>query len=253
MPIAVPRMPASASGVSMTRSSPKSFCRPSVTRKTPPSLPMSSPMRTTLGSLLHGGAQAAGDALGEGGGGHQLASLERRLVALELGPLALDAAGAARRRRGRTCRCRAGRAGPGSARAPRRRARRTPPRRRRRRRRRRGRWSSSQRLSRSIGSRCFHDLDLGRDAVLGGVVGGGVRAHPVGVGLDEGRALAGAGGVERRLGDGVDGEHVVAVDPDAGEAEAAARGATAGRGSASRWARRSPTGCSGRRRRPGCC
>src|SRR6476646_2722253 len=43
-------MPASASGVSMTRSSPKSFGRPSVTRKTPPSLPMSSPMRTTLGS-----------------------------------------------------------------------------------------------------------------------------------------------------------------------------------------------------------
>src|SRR3954471_9353908 len=50
MPMAVPRMPASASGVSMTRSSPKSFCRPSVTRKTPPSLPMSSPMMRTLGS-----------------------------------------------------------------------------------------------------------------------------------------------------------------------------------------------------------
>ena len=46
-------------------------------------------------------------------------------------------------------------------------------------------------------------------------------AHPVGVGLDEGRALAGAGGVERGLGHGVHGEHVVAVDPDAGEAEAA--------------------------------
>src|SRR5688572_23807887 len=49
-PTAVPRMPASASGVSTTRSSPKSFCRPSVIRKTPPSLPMSSPMRTTLAS-----------------------------------------------------------------------------------------------------------------------------------------------------------------------------------------------------------
>src|SRR5688500_16980601 len=43
-------MPASASGVSTTRSSPKSFCRPSVIRKTPPSLPMSSPMSTTLAS-----------------------------------------------------------------------------------------------------------------------------------------------------------------------------------------------------------
>src|SRR4051794_31916592 len=43
-------MPDSASGVSITRLSPKSFCRPSVTRKTPPSLPTSSPMIRTLGS-----------------------------------------------------------------------------------------------------------------------------------------------------------------------------------------------------------
>src|SRR5215218_5091843 len=43
-------MPASASGVSTTRSSPKSFCSPSVIRKTPPSRPMSSPMSTTLAS-----------------------------------------------------------------------------------------------------------------------------------------------------------------------------------------------------------
>ena len=50
-PTAVPRIPLSASGESMTRSSPKSFCRPSVTRKTPPSLPMSSPMSTTFGSF----------------------------------------------------------------------------------------------------------------------------------------------------------------------------------------------------------
>src|SRR5689334_172826 len=49
-PIAVPTMPDSASGVSMTRLSPKSFWRPSVTRKTPPSLPTSSPMTSTLGS-----------------------------------------------------------------------------------------------------------------------------------------------------------------------------------------------------------
>src|SRR4051812_47318679 len=49
--MAVPTMPDSASGVSMTRSSPKSFWSPSVTRKTPPSLPTSSPMIRTLGSL----------------------------------------------------------------------------------------------------------------------------------------------------------------------------------------------------------
>src|SRR5665648_137132 len=48
--MAVPTMPDSASGASMIRSSPKSFCRFSVTRNTPPSLPMSSPMMTTLGS-----------------------------------------------------------------------------------------------------------------------------------------------------------------------------------------------------------
>src|SRR4051794_29869057 len=49
-PTAVPTIPDSASGVSMTRSSPKSFCSPSVTRKTPPSLPTSSPMMRTFGS-----------------------------------------------------------------------------------------------------------------------------------------------------------------------------------------------------------
>src|SRR4051794_25831727 len=43
-------MPDSASGESMTRSSPKSFCRPSVMRKTPPSLPTSSPISRTFGS-----------------------------------------------------------------------------------------------------------------------------------------------------------------------------------------------------------
>ena len=47
-----------------------------------------------------------------------------------------------------------------------------------------------------------------------------MRAHPVGVRLDQRRALAVAGVVERRAGHRVGGEHVVAVDPDAGEAEA---------------------------------
>src|SRR5699024_8390045 len=50
IPMDVPTIPDSASGASMTRCSPKSFWRPSVTRHTPPSFPMSSPMITTLGS-----------------------------------------------------------------------------------------------------------------------------------------------------------------------------------------------------------
>lgn len=64
-------------------------------------------------------------------------------------------------------------------------------------------------------------LDLGRDAVLRRVVGRGVRTHAVGVGLDEERAVAVAGLVEAVLRHGVRREDVVAVDADAGEAEAA--------------------------------
>src|SRR5262249_48643980 len=50
MPIAVPMMPASASGVSITRSAPNSSYRPLVARNTPPNLPTSSPSTTTRGS-----------------------------------------------------------------------------------------------------------------------------------------------------------------------------------------------------------
>src|ERR1044072_8862823 len=50
MTIAAPPMPDSGSGLSMPRSSPKSFCSPSVIRKTPPSLPTSSPIMRTFGS-----------------------------------------------------------------------------------------------------------------------------------------------------------------------------------------------------------
>src|SRR5579883_1730849 len=50
MPIAVPTMPPSESGVSMTRASPNSSQRPWVTRKTPPTLPTSSPRITTRSS-----------------------------------------------------------------------------------------------------------------------------------------------------------------------------------------------------------
>src|SRR5262245_22569592 len=46
-PTAVPRIPASASGVSTHLSAPKRSWSPAVARKTPPSLPTSSPMTST--------------------------------------------------------------------------------------------------------------------------------------------------------------------------------------------------------------
>ena len=63
-------------------------------------------------------------------------------------------------------------------------------------------------------------LQLAREAVAGGVVGRGVRVHPVGEGLDEHGPVAGAALLERPAADGEAGEHVVAVDADAGEAVA---------------------------------
>src|SRR3984893_4479273 len=50
IPMAAPMIPASASGVSITRSGPNSSIKPSVARKTPPNLPTSSPSTTTRGS-----------------------------------------------------------------------------------------------------------------------------------------------------------------------------------------------------------
>src|SRR5262245_54641757 len=50
MPIAIPTMPASASGVSNTRSAPYFSCSPAVTRNTPPNRPTSSPSTTALAS-----------------------------------------------------------------------------------------------------------------------------------------------------------------------------------------------------------
>ena len=47
-----------------------------------------------------------------------------------------------------------------------------------------------------------------------------MRAHPVGERLDQRRALALPGGLQRLPGHRQAGQHVVAVDPDAGEAEA---------------------------------
>src|SRR5437762_1484190 len=59
MPTAVPTMPFSASGVSSTRSSPNSACRPSVARNTPPALPTSSPITITRGFSRRATASAS--------------------------------------------------------------------------------------------------------------------------------------------------------------------------------------------------
>src|SRR5215510_2859108 len=59
MPTAVPTMPFSASGVSITRSSPNSACSPSVARNTPPALPTSSPITRTRGFSRRATASAS--------------------------------------------------------------------------------------------------------------------------------------------------------------------------------------------------
>ena len=64
-------------------------------------------------------------------------------------------------------------------------------------------------------------LDLGGLAVAGRVVGRRVSTHAVGVGLDQGRTLAVARLLQCRRRHGVAGQHVVAVDAEAAEPEAA--------------------------------
>ena len=59
MPIAVPTMPDSFNGVSITRSSPNRSCKPSVIRKTPPEMPTSSPNRIVSGRASIASARAA--------------------------------------------------------------------------------------------------------------------------------------------------------------------------------------------------
>src|SRR5579883_1269644 len=63
MPIAVPRIEASASGVSKQRRSPNSAASPSVIRKTPPSSPTSSPNTTTRSSAASASRRAVFSAL----------------------------------------------------------------------------------------------------------------------------------------------------------------------------------------------
>src|SRR5665647_1865359 len=211
-------MPDSASGVSMTRSSPKSFWRFSVTRNTPPSLPMSSPMMTTLGSRSIARRRPALMALPMPTFDMSVASLEARGVCGERGTLGLDQrvlididvvkhrprlwvrhrqAALANRDRERVGLdvdgIEVGLVG----------------------------LAAGRQIGLEPGDRVAQlpDLDLGGDAVLRRVVGGRVRTHAVGVGLDHHRSLPAAGRVQRPLGYGIDGKDVVAVHPDTGEAE----------------------------------
>src|SRR5665647_2505130 len=183
-------MPDSASGVSMTRSSPKSFWRFSVTRNTPPSLPMSSPMMTTLGSRSMARRRPALMALPMPTFDMSVASLEARGVCGERGAFGLDQRVLIDidvvKHRPRL-------------------------------------WVRHRQAALANRDRervaQLPDLDLGGDAVLRRVVGGRVRTHAVGVGLDHHRPLPAAGRVHRGLRHGVHGEDVVAVHPDAWEAE----------------------------------
>src|SRR4051794_36950854 len=218
-PTAVPMMPDSPSGVSMTRSSPKSFCRPSVMRKTPPSLPTSSPMIRTRSLSSIARRRPVLSALPMVRISPMLVpSLERRRVGHEPLALGVHLGGSAgvrvvedvqrlRVRQGQDAFAQVGR-------LPRR---------------------LLLDLVEEVGAGALRDevrpdalervlrlprLDLPGHAVAGRVVGGGVGAHPVRVRLDQGRSVAVAGVVHGGAGDRVAGEHVVAVDAQAGEAEA---------------------------------
>jgi hypothetical protein len=74
---------------------------------------------------------------------------------------------------------------------------------------------SSHRLKRSIGSRCFHTSTSALTRYFVGSSEVVWARHPVGEGLDERRALAGARGIERVPWSRHTRQDVVAVDPHA--------------------------------------
>src|SRR6478736_2090649 len=221
MPTAVPTMPDSASGLSMTRSSPKSFCRPSVMRKTPPSLPTSSPMSRTLSSssmalrrpmlrplasvifwvLISVGSferlEVGGEAVALGGDlvGHLAEDVAELVERLGVGQRLAALAEVVAQLLGLGVEV-----------------------------------VEELLVDQAVAAQVDLEpldrvlelpvLELVVEAVAGRIVGRGVRAHPVGVGLDERRAVALARPLQRGLRDGVRRQHVVAVDADAREAEA---------------------------------
>src|ERR1035437_1495167 len=218
--MAVPTMPDSASGVSMIRSSPKSFCRFSVTRNTPPSLPMSSPMMPTLGPRSMARRKPALIALPMVTFDMSVLPLEARGVSSELGALSFDQrvlldVDVVKHRQWLWVRhCQAACANPSRElislhlnsleELP-------------------VGLEAGRQIGLEPGDRVAQlpDLDLRRDAILRRVVRRRVRTHPVGERLDQHRSLPTAGRVQRGLGHCIHGQDVVAVHPDTGEAEAA--------------------------------
>src|SRR5829696_7918236 len=187
MPIAVPTMPDSASGESITRWSPKSFCSPSVTRKTPPSLPTSSPAITTLASASSARRKPAFRALAMVstvirqshrtraqlvGGPRQVRGVIGRLGVDSAEEVVLAGAGAAE-------------VGP---------------------------YPLDRILEPPV-------LQFVSQPVLRRVVRCRVRAHPVRVRLDEARAVSASRALQSGGRHGVHRENVISVDPYAGEAE----------------------------------
>src|SRR3990172_4322154 len=211
IPIAIPTIPDSASGVSKTLSSPKRSHSPSVARKTPPLFPISSPRRTTAGFRSISFAIASWSAWMS-----VRVAIPSPLRAPKHGPLLCEVPGDLgvyvfqQRLRGD----------------------------------RRGGFAILHR-ARDLLSRLFRKplrplvvqdsesrkmpgdppervfLPPGVALLLcpvpGRIVRGGMRPHPVGDGLDERRAAPGARLVEGVAGDLVDGQQVVAVHANAVE------------------------------------
>ena len=206
-PTAAPTIAASAIGVSNTRSAPNSCCNPSVTRKTPPSLPTSCPYtqdaRIVVEGIAERGVQrrrhrhlrhrrappSRSRRNGSGGSAYVQSNIHstgggsrRDHVRPDARHLGLGCGVALRDER--------------VVGVP---AREQP------------RPVSLDRVERAPPS---HLVVV---AVAAGVVGGGVRADPVRHRLDQRRPAARASPGHRVLRDAIHGEHVVAVDADARE------------------------------------
>src|SRR5918996_253322 len=215
-PTEMPTIPDSASGVSNTRSSPNSACSLSVIRNTPPSVPTSSPKISTRSSSASArrSAPLRACAIVTSATGALLLAFERRhdLVALtrqvrrKLGERPLeDLPGVPGRRfhdsgadlRGELAGVVLDLLHEGVV---------------------DGALGLQVLAEPEQGVEAPPLLDLLLGLVPAAVVGGGVWAHPVRHGLDQGRCAVRPGPLRGLAGGPVDREHVVAVDPDPREA-----------------------------------
>src|SRR5262245_49271126 len=235
MPTAVPMIAASASGLSMTRWEPYLRCRSSVTRKTPPSTPTSSPSTSTSASRSISSNSAWLSALTMFS--LAMASASRQpLAPHRRGPRLAGGSRVLRRRRAGIARGHRVALGGEVGRQL-------------------GvhviehhqRIRGRRRLeaTNGLGDLLVHPLletlleevalfqvrlesgqwilllphrDFRVAPVLRGIVGRRVHAQAIGHALDQGRAVAGPRAIDRLARGGVDREHVVAIDLDAGQA-----------------------------------